>query len=82
MKKVKLLFFSTLKEKMKESEKICEVRENETVSSLAYRLLEPLCGRDFIDRSLRYAINSQYAEADSILQEGDEVVFITPVAGG
>ncbi len=33
-------------------------------------------------KSLRVAINSAYAEDDSILKENDEIVLIPPVSGG
>ena len=30
----------------------------------------------------RFGINLQFAEADTVLQDGDEVVLIPPVSGG
>jgi molybdopterin converting factor subunit 1 len=34
------------------------------------------------DRQVRFAVNGEYVEADHELKEGDELVFIPPVAGG
>jgi len=31
---------------------------------------------------VRAAVNETFVEADSVLQDGDQVVFIPPVAGG
>jgi molybdopterin converting factor subunit 1 len=33
-------------------------------------------------RSLRFAVNGEYAKDDRVLGEGDEVAVIPPVAGG
>lgn len=30
----------------------------------------------------RFGVNLQFVEADTVLQDGDEVVFIPPVSGG
>lgn len=31
---------------------------------------------------VRIAVNREYVDADHVLQDGDEVAFITPVSGG
>jgi molybdopterin converting factor small subunit len=35
-----------------------------------------------LDRSVRYAVNTDYAEASAIVREGDTVSLIPPVGGG
>lgn len=35
-----------------------------------------------IDRSVRYAVNTDYAEASASLKEGDVLSLIPPVGGG
>ena len=35
-----------------------------------------------IDRSVRYAINTDYADASAVLREGDVLSLIPPVGGG
>lgn len=35
-----------------------------------------------IDRSVRYAVNTDYAEASASLREGDVLSLIPPVGGG
>lgn len=34
------------------------------------------------ERQVRFAVNGEYVEADHELNDGDELVFIPPVAGG
>jgi molybdopterin converting factor subunit 1 len=41
-----------------------------------YPRIGPLCTR------IAFAINAEYATADTRLQEGDEVALIPPVSGG
>ena len=35
-----------------------------------------------IDRSVRYAVNTDYAETTAVVREGDTVSLIPPVGGG
>ena len=35
-----------------------------------------------LDGSLMYAVNAQYVDSDTPLQEGDELALIPPVSGG
>ncbi len=35
-----------------------------------------------LDRSVRFAVNTDYAEASAIIREGDTVSLIPPVGGG
>lgn len=35
-----------------------------------------------IDRSVRFALNTDYAEAEAVVREGDVVSLIPPVGGG
>jgi len=34
------------------------------------------------ETDVRFAINDRYHHADTVLEEGDKIVFIPPVAGG
>jgi deoxyribonuclease-4 len=53
-----------------------------TIASLA-AILEEKDGRlAGIERFCRAAINEEYAEHDTVLQEGDEIAFIPPMSGG
>lgn len=35
-----------------------------------------------LDRSIRFAVNTDYAAADAVVREGDTVSLIPPVGGG
>ncbi len=74
--KVRVLFFSVLREKMKKSEDQYEIFEGETVSSFAERILGS------VEYPLLFAINQEYVARDYPLEDGDEVALIPPVSGG
>ena len=80
--KVHVLFFAILREKMKRDEDDYEVAAGETISDLAKRTLDPVLHGVSLNRSLLFAVNNQYVDADYQLQDGDEVAFIPPIAGG
>ena len=73
--KVRLLFFAGLRERMKVADRFEEILPQESVSKVAQRLFGT-------DQSLLFAANHQYVSRDYIIQEGDEIAFIPPVAGG
>lgn len=50
-----------------------------TVGAL-YEELSPRLGLDA--KMVRAAVNGEFVENDHVLSEGDEVVFVPPVAGG
>ncbi|MEZ4742525.1 MAG: MoaD/ThiS family protein [Bdellovibrionota bacterium] len=78
---VKVRYFAQLRELASKDEEDVVVEPNETPKSLYYSLSEkyhfPL-GFEYI----RVAINDEFAGNDSVLTNGDQVVFIPPVAGG
>ena len=80
--KVRLLYFSFLREKMKEPETVCDATEGETVLTLARRVLLPVLGELEWESFIRFAVNQEYVSSDHPLQDGDEVALIPPVAGG
>ncbi|MBI2981457.1 MAG: MoaD/ThiS family protein [Deltaproteobacteria bacterium] len=73
--KIHLLFFAILREKIGQAEGTYEVEAGETVGGLATRLFG-------FKESLLFAVNHQYVPCDYVIQEGDEVAFVPPVAGG
>jgi molybdopterin converting factor subunit 1 len=73
---VKVLYFAILREKMKKIEEIYPIEMGMTVAALADKIL----GKSKIP--LLFAVNHQYVARDHQLNEGDEVAFIPPMAGG
>lgn len=51
-----------------------------TVRDLAARLYDAYAG--LRDLRLRFAVNSAYAEQETVVHDGDEVACIPPVGGG
>lgn len=80
--KVKVKFFAILRERAGATEVTKEIREGSTVREL-WELLQ----RDYprlapVQMRLLYAVNQDYVNADYVLKERDEVVFVPPVSGG
>ncbi len=80
--KVKVKFFAALRERVGTSEVTKEIGTGSTVGDLwkalqvEYEKLVP------IQISLLYAVNQEYVDADYVLEDRDEVVFVPPVSGG
>ncbi len=80
--RVRVKFFAILRERAGAAEATKEIREGGTVGEL-WELLQ----RDYpqlapVRMRLLYAVNRDYVNADHVLKEGDEVVFVPPVSGG
>ncbi|WP_457621781.1 molybdopterin converting factor subunit 1 [Persephonella sp.] len=80
--KVKILYFSSLKDRIKKSQEVMDIPEGTTVSSLINVLKNtyPELEKNF--DSVMVAVNEEYASAEQILKEGDTVAIIPPVSGG
>lgn len=81
---VRLRYFAIYRQKLGRSSEERSVAEGTTVSEL---FDEVVAGRPEIQvPALRAAtmlmVNQEYAVADQVLSEGDEVVFVPPVSGG
>jgi molybdopterin synthase sulfur carrier subunit len=75
---IKVRYFASLKEKAGRSEDVLE-----PIEPLTVREVWRLCMPDKIaPENILVAINMNYAEWDSIVQDGDEVAFFPPVTGG
>ena len=80
--RVRVLFFASLREKAKTSESTETVDANTTVGDL----WDHLCRKHEeivpMSPSVSFAVNQEYADRDTRLQDGDEVALIPPVSGG
>lgn len=79
---VTIRWFSILAEKRNLRTEEISVAEPTTVETLLDLLSEDFSELQKFRDHVRVAINQQYADADTLLAEGDEVAFITPVSGG
>jgi len=80
--KVRVLFFASLREKVKASEATETLEEGARVVDL----WERLCGKHAaiapMTASVSFAVNREYADRELVLHDGDEVALIPPVSGG
>jgi molybdopterin converting factor subunit 1 len=80
MKNIHLLYFAILRERRglnKESRETTAATAGDLYEELKKEFKFPL-GLD----QTRVAINGEFSEMDSLLNNGDEVIYIPPVAGG
>jgi len=80
--KVKILYFSSIKDKIKKREEILEIPENTTVYQLV-KILEKKYP-DISDplHTVMIAVNEEYVDNETELKEGDIIAIIPPVSGG
>ncbi len=84
--RIQLLYFGLLKQQMNLSTEALELSPGSSVGQLLRLLGErsttvaPLFAK--ASPTLAVAVNREYASADRILQEGDEVALLPPVSGG
>ncbi|MDQ2715046.1 MAG: molybdopterin converting factor subunit 1 [Chloroflexota bacterium] len=80
--KIRIRYFASLREMSGESEETLTVREGANVSDVRallvtrYPRMQPV-----VERSI-CAVNREYVPADTLLHNGDELVFIPPMGGG
>ena len=80
--RIKVLYFSSVKDKIGMSSEDIELAENSTVNDLVKLLSEKYPQiKDSLQNSM-FAINEEYASTDKKLKEGDTVAIIPPVSGG
>lgn len=79
--KLKLLYFSQIKDKLKKSEEIIEFN-GKTLEDLINFISDIYPqSKDILTKSM-VAVNENYEDKSYILKEGDTVAIIPPVSGG
>ncbi|HHL45659.1 MAG TPA: molybdopterin converting factor subunit 1 [Gammaproteobacteria bacterium] len=71
-------FFASLRERMGREEVVLEPRGIGTVAEVWLQV----AGDEAVPANLLMAVNMEYAEPHSAVQDGDEVAFFPPVTGG
>jgi len=85
---VRVLYFGVLKERSNVAEETVELSGSATVGELVRVLRErssktPMAsGLENVWQGLAVAVNREYASADAMLCDGDEVALLPPVSGG
>ncbi|GAC1522269.1 MAG: molybdopterin synthase sulfur carrier subunit [Ktedonobacteraceae bacterium] len=79
---IRIRYFASLRETVEMSEETLTLQEGASVATLRASLLTRYPRlQTAMERSL-CAVNHQYVSLETLLHEGDEVVFIPPVGGG
>ena len=79
---VRVLFFASLRERVKRSETAWTLADRATVATLWSALVDEFPQIEPMSGSVTFAVNREYVERDHALLEGDEVAIIPPVSGG
>jgi len=80
--KVRLLLFAVLRDLVGESEMTLELEPGARAVDVWASLREKHAGLASHEKPPMTAINETYVQPDAELHDGDELVFIPPVAGG
>ncbi len=80
--RVKVRLFASLRETVGIPELPLELEAGSTAEKAWGRLAGDFPSLATRRTSLAVSVNRRYARFDTVLQEGDEVVFIPPVSGG
>lgn len=80
--RVKVLFFGILKELVGKAEESLELPPGTTLGHLFARYSQRYETLDARRPSILFARNQEFATADTILNDNDEVAFLPPVSGG
>ncbi|HLH74311.1 MAG TPA: molybdopterin converting factor subunit 1 [Chloroflexota bacterium] len=79
---VRVRFFAIHRERVGNDLVPVELSEGATVADLVTRVIVQFPELAALASTARFAVNREYAPTTRILQEGDEIAFIPPVAGG
>ena len=75
-------YFASFRETVGKNEETLSLREGASVASLRELLLERYPGLQKVMERSVCAVNHRYVGLETVLHEGEEVVFIPPVGGG
>lgn len=80
--KIRVRYFAQLRERMGREQEVVTLPTAATVGDVLSLLFPRQEEYDRAASFLRAAVNEEYVEISRLLCEGDDVVFIPPVAGG
>jgi len=79
---IRMRYFAAVREIVGRQEEMVSVPEGESVAGVRALLLERYPGLENALARAVCAVNHHYVSPETVLHEGDEVVFIPPVGGG
>ena len=71
-------FFASLREQIGQNQTVIETAESLTVA----QVWAQACDNATLPTHLLMAVNMEYVNQDTVVQDGDEVAFFPPVTGG
>ncbi len=80
--KIFLKYFSIYRSRFHQDEAVKEYPAFSSVREVFFSHFEEKEEAEKCLRFTRFAVNCEYVPVESILKEGDELVFIPPVSGG
>jgi molybdopterin synthase sulfur carrier subunit len=80
--KVTIKLFAAYQETYGVPELQLELPGGTTVGMVGDRLRAPYPALESLATQTRYGINLEFVTADTVVQDGDEIVLIPPVSGG
>ncbi len=80
--KIHIRYFASLREIVGQSEETLNVPEGSSVAAMRAELLTRYPGLQTIMPRCVSAVNRRYVDAETVLYDGDELVFIPPMGGG
>jgi molybdopterin converting factor subunit 1 len=79
---IRVLFFASLADVVGMREASLDVAEFHDVKSVFSRFEASYPRLAEYRRSILYAVNSEFADPDTTVKDGDEIAFFPPVSGG
>ena len=79
---IRIRYFASLRETTEKNEEVLTLPDGTTVATLRATLLTRYPRLQTVMERALCAVNHQYVSLETVLHEGDEVVFIPPVGGG
>jgi len=80
--KIKVLYFASLKDKLKKNEDIINLKEGSKVEDLLNDIISKNPQIQELLQKCMIAVNEEYSSKDRVLNENDIVAIIPPVSGG
>lgn len=80
--RVKMLYFGPARDASGRAEEVLSLEEGSSVRSLLDRVSEEHAKLRRMRGSVKVAVNEEIAKGDEVLEDGDVVALLPPVAGG
>jgi len=75
---ISVKFFARLREELDMDSVHCDFKDTLT----ALKVWQEVTGKDVLPDKVLIAINQEYADANQVIKDNDEVAFFPPVTGG